>query len=140
MDYLAQFAELPDIPLTAAPAAKKTQTIDSQHSALPLVSNAARILGEMSHILLRTPASDRRPRLTKQFEDLEEVLIPFIGVIPTIAPEQAPELDARFTDILTAFRNTRHRDKFSKKAQGELADTLEAFTASLKDLALGVEC
>ena len=33
--------------------------------------------------------------------------------------------------MLTAFRNARHRDKFSKKAQGELADTLEAFNTNI---------
>ena len=134
-DYLAQFSELPDIPLSAAPAGKKTRPGDSQRSDLRLTARAAQMLGAMSYILLRTPATERRPRLSKQFECLEEALVPFIGVIPYVAPERLPELEVCFDDALAEFRKSRQLDKFSKKAQGDLADALESFHAALSALA-----
>jgi hypothetical protein len=134
-DYLSQFPELPDMPLASAPAVKRTRPDHSQRPDLQLTAKAAKILGEMSHVLLRTPATERRSRLSRQFEVMEEVLMPFIGVIPYVAPERLPELENRFNDTLAAFRATRQMDKFSKKAQGELADTLETFHAALFSLA-----
>lgn len=134
-DYLAQFSDLPAMSLASAPAVKRTRPDHSQRPDLQLTAKAAKILGEMSHVLLRTPATERRSRLSRQFEVMEEVLMPFIGVIPYVAPERLPELEARFNDTLAAFRETRQLDKFSKKAQGELADTLDEFHAALSALA-----
>ncbi len=133
-EYLAQFPELPDTPLKSAPVVKRTRPDYSDHPDLQLITKSAKILGEMSHVLLRTPATERRSRLSRQFENLEEVLVPFVGLIPYVAPERLPELEAGVNAVLAEFRKGRQADKFSKKAQGELADALEAFCAYMTAL------
>ena len=137
-DYLAQFPALPDTPLTTAPPVKRRKPDHSANPELLLVTTAAKLLGEMSHILLRTPAAERRSRLSRQFDTMGDTLMPFIGIIPRLPEDTLPTVQTMFDAILAAFRETRTADKFTKKAQGDLADKLEDFHAALAALTVTI--
>ena len=131
-DYLAQFPELPAISLTAALATKKAWANDAPPPALPLLIAAVKILGEANSILLQTPDTERRPRLMRQFERMEETLVPFISAISSANPKDFMQVESICNYALKALLETRSAEKFSKKTQGELADALDTFHAALR--------
>lgn len=121
LDYLAQFPNLPDSSAPAKPTEKEEPSAVKENPIAPL---GAKVLRAIIDLLLELNGTEVRQRLLRELEESAQLAETLFLKHIELNTEQQTRIEGGLLGIQIEITDARGQGKWSKKVQGDLAESL----------------
>lgn len=121
LDYLAQFPNLPDSSAPAKPTEKEEPSAVKENPIAPL---GAKVLRAIIDLLLELNGTEVRQRLLRELEESAQLAETLFLKHIELNTEQQTRIEGGLLGIQIEITDARGQGKWSKKTQGDLAESL----------------